>query len=147
MTDISGFGTKVILTASVTFPESIEITQFSNDADPVDMASVKIGELQLGVNGDPISWSKAIPLPMVLNVIPGSDDDINLGILFDANRVAQGKLSVQDEITAVVVYADGTTTTRILGKTTDYVPGKSLSSDGKLKTKPYAFAFGNKVGA
>lgn len=147
MSDITGFGVVVTLTASNTFPVGVPITQFADDADPLDMSSVKIGDLAIGLNGDPISWAKAVPYPMVLNVIPGSEDDLNLAIIADANRVAQGKISAFDEITAIVAYPDGTVTTLTGGKMTDAPFGKSISSSGRLKTRQYTFAFGNKNGA
>lgn len=143
--DVSGFGTVVTIIATGSFPQGFPVTQFSNDADPLDFASVKIGDVAMGVNGDLITWAKAVALPMVLNVIPGSDDDINLGILAEANRVGKGKLSVNDSIQAVVVYPDGTTVTRINGKITDAMFGKSVSQEGRLKTKSYAFSFENQI--
>lgn len=142
MTNISAFGYVITIIASQTFPTGFTVTQAANDADPLDMPSVKIGDLVLGVNGDPISWNKAVPLPMSVNVVPGGLDDINLGILANANRVAQGKSSVQDVITAVVVYPDGTTVTLNNGAITDSPFGKSISTEGRIKTRSYGFSFG-----
>lgn len=147
MSDITGFGVVVTLIATTTFPVGFPITQFADDADPLDFAAVKIGDLAVGLNGDPISWGKAVPLPMVLNVIPGSEDDLNLAILADANRVAQGKISAFDNISATVAYPDGSVTTLTGGKMTDAPFGKSISSSGRIKTRQYTFAFGNKNGA
>ncbi len=79
---------------------------------------------------------------MTLNVIPGGLDDINLTILANANRVAQGKSSAQDVITATIVYPDGTVTTLTQGAITDAPFGKSLSSDGRVKTRQFGFMFG-----
>lgn len=145
--NITGFGLIVTLVATGTFPIGFPITKFSDDSDPLDFASVKIGDTAMGLNGDLITWSKAVPLPMVLNVIPGSQDDINLGILANANRVAQGKIGAFDDITAVVTYPDGTVITLTGGKMTDAPFGSSVSSAGRLKTKTYAFSFETKNGA
>lgn len=145
--DISGFGLVVNVVADTTFPAGLPITQFADDADPLDMASVQIADKAMGLNGDMISWAKAVPLPMVLSVIPGSQDDINLGILAEANRVGRGKISNYDNITATVIYPDGSTVTLVAGKITDAMFGKSVASAGRLKTKAYIFAFENKVGA
>lgn len=148
MSDISGFGIQVQLIASVTFPNAgFIVTQFADDSDPLDMGSVKIGELTIGLNGDPISYAKAVALPMVLNVIPGSDNDANLQILADAVRVSKGKFSSLDEITAIVSYPDGRVVTLTGGRLTDAMFGNSVSSAGRLKTKTYAFSFPNKAGA
>lgn len=144
--DITGFGAIVTLIATNTFPVGFPVTQFADDSDPLDFASVKIGDVAMGLNGDLITWAKAMPLPMVLNVIPGSDDDLNLQILADANRVAQGKISAFDKITAVVTYPDGSVITLTGGKMTDSMFGKSISSAGRMKTKSYAFSFETKNG-
>lgn len=146
MTDISGFGIVVSVIASNTFPTGFTVTQFADDADPLDIASVRIGDVAMGLNGDLITWAKAVPLPAVLNVIPGSADDLNLSILANANRVAQGKSSAQDIITMTVIYPDGSTTILTSGKITDAPFGKSVASAGRLKTRSYAFAFQNLSG-
>lgn len=139
--DVSGFGTRVRLVASVTFPAGITITQFADDADGVDVPSQQVADKAMGVNGDMVTWSKANPLTPTLNVIPGSDDDRNLAILLNANRPARGKFPALDEITMTVLYPDGSSTTYVRGKITDGMPGQSLASAGRLKSKSYAFAF------
>lgn len=146
-TDISGFGVGVTVVADITFPTGIQITQFSDDADALDFASIKIADVAMGLNGDLLSWSKANPLPLTMNVVPNSQDDRNLGILAENNRVGKGKLSIHDTITLVVIYPDGGTITFIGGKITDAMFGQSISSAGRMKSKPYIFNFENKVEA
>ncbi len=146
MQDVSGYGLQVNITASNTFPAGFTVTQWADDADPLDMAAIKLADTAMGLNGDLVSWSKAVPVPMVLNVIPGSEDDINLNILADANRVARGKFSARDEIFATIVYPDGGIVTLNSGKITDAPPGRSVGSSGKIKTKTYTFAFESKTG-
>lgn len=141
MTNISGFGYVINIIASQTFPTGFTVTQGSNDGDPVDMAAVTIGDLVLGVNGDPISWNKAVPLPVTISVIPGGLDDTNLQILANANRVAQGKQSVQDIITMTIVYPDGSLNSLTQGAITGAPFLKSISSDGRIKTRQYSFSF------
>lgn len=143
--NVSGFSTVISIIADKTFPVGFTVTQLADDADPLDIASVRIADTAMGVNGDLLSWSRAATLPMVLNVIPGSDDDLNLQILADANRVGQGKNSANDIITATVVYPDGSTVILNGGKMTDAQFGKSVSSTGRLKTKVYSFSFESKT--
>ena len=145
--NVTGFGAVVSLVASNTFPAGIALTQFADDADPFDMASIKIGDVAMGLNGDLVRWAKAVPNPVVINVIPGSNDDINLAILANANRVAQGKSSANDVITITVVYPNGTITTFTNGVITDAMFGKSVSSAGRLKSRAYAFEFESNIGA
>lgn len=140
--DISGFGTVVNLIASNTYPSGVVITQFADDSDPVDFAAIQIADKAMGANGDLLVWAKATPLPMVLNVVAGSPDDENLEILANANRVAYGKASAADVITATIVYPDGSQKNFFGGRITEAPFGKSIAgSSFRLKTKSYTFTF------
>jgi hypothetical protein len=143
--NVTGFGAVVTIVASTTFPAGVPITQFADDSDPLDMASVQIADTAMGLNGDLVSWARANTLPVVLNVIPGSEDDLNLQILANANRVAQGKSSAYDDITLTAVYPDGSIVTFTGGVITDAMFGKSISSAGRIKTRSYAFKFEQQV--
>ena len=143
MQDISAFGIRVQVIASQTFPAGISITQFADDADPFDAPSMQIRDKAMGVNGDLISWSKANPIPVTLNVVPGGDDDINLSVLFEANRVGKGKFGARDVISIVAIYPDGSVAAFSQGVITDGQPANSAQSSGRLKSKAYAFAFEN----
>lgn len=139
--DVSGFGARVTLIASATFPQGVNLSQFADDADPFDIPSMNIGDTAMGVNGDLVTWSKANPAKVTLALIPQSDDDRNMAILFEANRVGRGKTSAGDIITLSAVYPDGTTKTFTGGKLTDGQPGSSVSSAGRMKSKAYMFHF------
>jgi hypothetical protein len=143
MEDISSFGVRVRIVASNTFPAGITISQFADDGDSLDVPPQQIMDKAMGVNGDLIVWSKANPLNNVINVIPNSEDDRNLAVLLEANRVGRGKQSARDVITMAVMYADGTSITWSNGKITDGIPGLPLASSGRMKTKPYNFTFEN----
>lgn len=144
--EIGGFGLQISLIASVTFPAGIILTQFADDADPLDSAAIQIADAAMGLNGDLVTWSKAVPIPMALNVIPQSDDDRNLAVLAEANRVGKGKRSVRDVITASIIYPDGTATIVSNGKLLTSMVMTSVSSSSRMKSKPYTFAFQNKTG-
>ena len=146
MTSASGFGLKVQLVASFTFPAGLTITQFADDADSLDVPSRQIGDATVGTNGDPISWKRATIVPLTLNVIPGSNDDKNLDILAQANTPGINKTPIDDNITLTVIYPDGTKATYLDGSITDVMSGKSLASNGKLKTRAYVFKFGSYIG-
>lgn len=143
MQDISAFGIRVQVIASQTFPAGISITQFADDADPFDAPSMQIRDKAMGVNGDLITWSKANPIPVTLNVVPGGDDDVNLSVLFEANRVGKGKFGARDIISIVAIYPDGSVAAFSQGVITDGQPANSAQSSGRLKSKAYAFAFEN----
>ena len=144
MQDISAFGIRITLRASNTFPQGITLTQFADDGDPFDTASQQIMDKAMGLNGDLIVWSKANPITPTVNVIPGSDDDRNLSVLAEANRVGRGKSSARDVITMTVIYPDGRKLTLTQGKLTDAILTRPVASSGRMKTKPYGFAFEGK---
>jgi hypothetical protein len=131
------------LVASATFPAGIDLTQFADDGDSLDIPQQQIADKAMGVNGDLVVWSRANPLTLTINLIPGSDDDRNMSVLLEANRVARGKRGARDTITLTAVYPDETTQTWSLGRITDGIPGKALASSGRMKSKPYMFAFEN----
>lgn len=141
MQDISGFGSRVTVRASVTFPQGFTLTQFPDDADPFDSPALQIADKAMGLNGDMVKWSKANPVPLTLSVIPDTDDDRNMAVLFEANRVARGKQSARDVITVTIVYPDGKTKTFSRGCITDGPPATGVASAGRKKTKSYVFAF------
>ena len=140
-TDISGFGFKLNLIASKTFPNGVTVSQFADDADPFDTPAIQYADKAMGLNGDMVTWSAPAPLEITINIIPDSDDDVNLSALAEANRVSKGKNSSRDEITMVGIYPSGKIRTFTGGKLTNGVPADSIASAGRLKTKPYTFAF------
>lgn len=143
--DISAFGLNIYLIASNTFPVGIPLTQFADDADPFDLPSMTIGDNAMGINGDLVSWSKANPIKTTLSVIAGSDDDLNLQVLFENNRPGRGKTGTRDVITLTGIYPDGSKVSLLNGNMTDGMPGNSVASSGRLKSKTYGFSFENKV--
>lgn len=146
MQDISGFGIRANLIASNTYPFGINLTQFSDDSDAVDLPSIQIADSAMGLNGDLVTWSKANPIPVTLNIIPGTEDDIFLGVLLEANRVGRGKIGARDVITLTLIYPDFRFITLTKGVITNGMPGNAVASSGRYKTKPYVFSFENKTG-
>lgn len=145
--DISGFGMRVNVVADNTFPSGFMVSEFADDADPFDIPAVQIADKAMGLNGDLIVWSKAAPIDVTLNVIPGSDGDQNLQALTEANRVSKGKNSARDLITLVRTDADGKTLTLTGGKLTNAPVGHSVASSGRKKTNAYTFTFESKANA
>lgn len=143
--DISGFGSSLRIMASNTFPIGIEITQFADDSDPIDIPALQISDSAMGVNGDKVNWTVANQIMATTNVIPGSDDDRNLALLFEANRAGRNKTSAKDVITMLATYPDGQIATFTGGSCQEFMPAKSVSSDGRLKSKSYLFSFENMV--
>ena len=145
--NISGNGLEVQVYASKTFPIGITVTEFTDDSDPLDSTTMQIADKAMGLNGDLISWGIANPIPVILNVIPGSDDDINLGLLAGANRIGRGKTSAKDLIRLVILYPDDKTVVLTNGVIVSAMFANSVQGSGRIKTKAYEFAFENTVSA
>lgn len=143
MENISGFQLRVGIRASVTFPNSLILTQFADDADPLDLPSQTLAETAMGLNGELITWSKPNPILATVNVIPNSEDDINLTILAEANRVGRGKRGSRDVINMTIKYPDNSVVMLSQGVIVAAIIGIPVASAGRFKSKPYQFAFEN----
>jgi hypothetical protein len=141
--EIGGFGLEVLIRASNTFPAGLTIEQFADNADPFDFPDIDIAEVAMGLNGDMVSWSKAKPLLVNVSVIPESNDDTNLSVVLAANRVGKSKQSARDVITMVGRYPSGAIVTLGKGKMLTGSISNSISSEGRMKSKTYKFAFEN----
>jgi hypothetical protein len=141
--NIGGFGLVVALIASVTFPATLLLEAFADDADPFDFPDLQIADIAMGLNGDLLTWSKAIPLVTQVALVPESDDDNNMSVLMAANRVGKNLQSAQDVITLVGKYPSGVTVTLSNGKLTNGMISNSVASSGRMKSKVYKFAFQN----
>lgn len=144
--DISGFGLRINLIASNTLPIGVNLMQFADDSDPLDIPSIQIADSAMGLNGDLITWSKANPIKATLNLIAGGEDDTIMALIFEANRVGRGKTGARDIITMTVMYPDRRFITLIKGVITDGMPGNAVASAGRLKSKAYSLSFENKIG-
>ena len=145
MKDVSGTGLSVWVKASKTFPQGILCTAFADDTDPMEVQEVTITESGMGLNGDLVTYSSPQPIQYSLSLIPGTEEQLAMAFLLEANRVAKGKKSANDEITIVINYADGTRTTLTPGRITGGLPMNGVASDGRTKTPTYNFVFENKV--
>lgn len=146
MQNVSAFGFIATVKASRTFPAGFNLTQFADDADPFDVPSLQIADKGMGVNGDLVMWSKANPIVVTFNVIPGSEDDENLRVLMEANRPGKGKVLAYDVISINVEYpVSGKKFSLINGGITDGTPANGVASSGRQKTKTYTMAFENKT--
>ncbi|HAW0896329.1 TPA: hypothetical protein JLK53_004046 [Escherichia coli] len=141
MQDVAGFGLQVRLIASKSYPSGFTITEFADDADPFDLPALQINDAGMGLNGDMVVWSKANPISFALAVIPKSEADKNLSVVFEANRAARGKKPAKDVITVVGIYPDGSTITLTPGVIYDGLPGNSVASAGRYKSKVFNFRF------
>lgn len=144
--DVSGVGSIITIIADKTLPQGYPLSQFAEDVDPFDFPSVQIGNAVMGANGDGQRYATAVMLPWKVSAIVGSPDDTALQTIAKANLVGKGKASVDDEITVVAIYPDGTQATLTGGKITEAMFGKGMAGTGRLKTRVYGFLFENIIG-
>lgn len=142
--DISANGLEIIVKGSVTFPSGFSVTQFADDSDPFDLPDITIADTGMGVNGDLVSWTTPTPIEMNVSVVPNSDDDANLAILFEANRAGKNKRGAKDKITITGIYPDGKKVTLTNGVIISGAPANSGTSSGRMRSKTYGFRFENK---
>lgn len=145
MKDVSGTGLSILVKASKTYPQGILCTCFADDTDPLDYPEVTITEYGMGLNGDLITWTSPQALPFSISLVPGTEEEIALDFLLEANRAAKGKKSAKDVITIVVNYPDGTRKVLKNGKIVSGLFGKGVASGGRIKTPTYRFVFENKI--
>lgn len=140
--DISGFGLSILLVAEKTFPSGINITQFADDADPLDIPSIKFAEPVVGLNGDLGYFGKAVPLEVGMSLFSGSDDDLSLKELVAQNRPFKGRaIGARESISLIISYPSGKTVTYSKGTITDGAPAPSVASSSRIKTSEYRFVF------
>lgn len=145
MSNISSNGLKLVLIASVTFPLGIEINAFATDGDPFIVEDVDVNKHEVDINGNGVTYSRAVPIRAEINLQPNSEEDKNLSILLSANSPGKNKLSIHDDITLIAVNPNGTREMYLKGTILGGAGGNTMTNDGKIKSKNYKFSFTEKV--
>lgn len=141
MINISAFGLSAQILADSTFPNGFPVTEFADDADPLDSPDLATADTGMGLNGDLIVWSRPAGIEITVNVIPTSTGDSNLDALLEANRVSKGKAGARDTITIVFTYPSGQTVTCSNGVIISGPVVSSVAGQGRIKTRQYHFRF------
>lgn len=141
MLNISGFGLAANIVASNTFPSGFALTEFADDADPLDSPDLELADTGYGLNGNMVVWSRPQGLEIVLAVIPNSDGDINMQVLVEANRVGFKKRGARDLINIALTYPSGEQATMASGVIMTGPFTKRIASAGRFKTNTYRFRF------
>ncbi len=147
MQNVSGYGLRGNLVASRTFPNGFDLSEFADDADPLDFPNKKIADGKSNLNGGLVIWTIAGPTMVTISVIPGSEDDQNLAILFAANNPGAGKRPVGDVCQLTMIYPDGSQKQATNGAIVEGPPGTGVASSGRQKSKTYSFMFENDTGS
>lgn len=143
-TDISGFGLEIVLVADKTYPAGITLSQFADDADPFDIPAIDLADKGMGLNGDMVVWAKATPIEIAIALVPSADDDANMLILAENNRVGKGKRNLRDKVSLTAIYKDGRRLILQEGFISNAPAGLSVASAGRYKSNTYKIVFENK---
>ena len=144
MADISHLGAVVTIAASnTTGGVPVPMTAFPKDTDPVSVPNVTLGGMEVGTNGDPVTWSEASAKELTLALIPNTPDHAFMQQLVEQNTAEKGKRAANDRITLVRVLPSGAVLTARNGKLVEGPPAVSMSSSGRLNTVSYRFMFGS----
>jgi hypothetical protein len=139
MADTSHNGAVYTIAASkTTAGVPIPMTAFPKDTDPFAVPNSDIADMEIGTNGDEITWGVQNVVESTCALIPATDDHEIMQRICDANRAEKGKISAKDKITVVRVLPNGETTT-FKGRMTNGPATTSLSSSGKIATPTYSF--------
>lgn len=142
MQDTSSIGIAVTLKASITFPAGISFTAFPEDGDVGVTGNNEIAGNASGVNGDLITWKTVNGIETNVPIIPNTEEEALLDLLFNANRGSKNRFPVKDIINMVVVNpVTGVTKTYTNGVIKNGAVGYQYGGDGRIKTKTYGFVF------
>lgn len=141
MINVSGFGLKGRVSASKTFPNGFAVEGFADDADPLDSPDFTAADTATALNGDLVVWSRASGIEVAFNVIPTSEDDVNLSALLNANRVGKKKNGARDIINIVTTYPSGMVVSYSKGIIISGSLIPAVGQNGRIKTRQYRFRF------
>ena len=136
MKDVSFAGSSVTVAG-------ITVTDFMDDANPVEFQDVEVSTVGVNCNGSMIRNAKPNVIMMSLTVIPGSRSDTELYNLWKKYRV-QGNWNAQWEtpLTASVTIGSGRGSRSFSNGTMVNGPGgPSSNGEGKMQGRTYSFAF------
>ncbi|MEG0207032.1 phage tail fiber protein [Citrobacter sp.] len=141
MINVSGYGLKGRVVASNTFPSGFKVEGFADDADPLDSPDFTAADTASALNGDLVVWSRAAGIEVAFNVIPTSEDDVNLSALLEANRVGKNKKGARDVIKITTTYPSGAVVNYSNGVIISGSLIPAVGSNGRIKTRQYRFRF------
>lgn len=136
MKDVSFAGSSVTINGHT-------ITDFMDDANPVEFQDVEVSGVGVNCNGSMIRYAKPNVIMMSITVIPGSEDDNFLYDMWKEYRV-QGDYSSrwEESLTASVDIANGANSKSYSNGTMVSGPGgPSSNGEGKMTGRTYTFAF------
>lgn len=142
MQDASTIGLSIRLIASITYPAGIELNAFPEDGENGPADSTEIAGNASGVNGDLITWKTVNGIEYTLNLIPNTEQEALMDVLYQGNRGAKNRIPKKDVITLVEVNpVTGAVKTYKNGVIKAGAAGYRYGNDGRIRNKTYSFIF------
>lgn len=143
MSNISHAGTSLSISASNTLAGvPTPILETNDDTDPLTSPDVTIGSFALDTNGNPVSWSSAVPTEINIAITPGTTGHAVLHLILQNNVVEKGKKSVNDSISLTRILPNGAILRATNGKIVGGPRLMNQSQGGRLATTTFKFMFG-----
>ena len=147
MIDISGFGARITILAIQSFPVGFVLSQFADDQEPLAIEDIEATGHEMLMDGSIFIFDKAVPVKIMVAVIPGSSDDINLKILLQARKGAASILPLPDITSMVISCPDGGKALFTNGSIIKGPLADTIQQSGRKKGNVYTFIFGSFAGA
>ena len=142
MQDVSAVGLSIRLIASQTYPAGIQLTAFPEDGENGPADNQNIADNASGVNGDLITWKTVSGIEYTLNLIPNTEQESLVDVLFQGNRAAKNRFPKKDIITIVETNpVTGVSKTYKNGVIKSGAVGYRYGNDGRIRNKTYGFVF------
>ena len=142
MQDVSTIGLNIRLVASITYPLGIQLNSFPEEGENGPGDSQEIAGNASGVNGDLITWKTVSGIEYTLNLIPNTEQESLLDVLFQGNRAAKNRMPKKDIITIVETNpVTGAVKTYKNGIIKSGAVGYRYGNDGRIRNKTYGFVF------
>ena len=138
--DVSGMGFKILVKDDKLFPRGFEINRTADGVDPFDFDTVTLGEATMDANGNQVYTCTPNPINFTINLLPTSEEDDNMSLLFEAHRPRAGVARTGGKITVTTIYPDGKSVTAIDCKFLTGDPRRSITANSKYKNKVYTFS-------
>lgn len=141
MEQVGGFGTSITILAMKTFPVGFNITKFADDVAPVEFGETQLADHEFLVDGGMFSFDTSSAISVKIGVIPGTEDDENLSILFNASKSIFRVGGLPDLMVMTIMYPNQPPIILNAGYMRAGKAGTTISEAGRGKGKIYEFVF------
>lgn len=141
MEQVGGFGTTVSILAMKTFPTGFTLKKFADDVAPIEFGETQIADHEFLVDGGLFPFETSSAVSVKIGVIPGTEDDENLSILFNANKSIFRVGGLPDLMVMTINYPNQAPIILNSGYMRTGRAGTTIAETGRGKGKIYEFVF------